>query len=448
MNAVLSTPVNVRTLVAAAAFALPALALSAPSGYSWGALLLCIAGLTALATLPGTTRPHGALACFGASVLFMGAVYASDAWLSSTWHWNALDKPAKFALAAISMAAVVQSPAPPQVLKWGIWSGALGAGATALWQVQVQAMDRAWGYTNAIQFGDVALLLSLWSWIWAYQDTGRTRWLGWLAGLAGLFACVASETRGAWVMAPVLALLMLWQCRSLHPSGRGWRIPRLAWATGLVTLGITLTLQWSVLANRSTQAWQEVDQFNTHHEANNSVGQRLAHWQLAYSMGTEKPWTGWGEEGYVREKNRRIDAGLAPPILAQMGHAHNDWLELWVKKGLLGVVALLLLLLIPLVTYWRTLNGRFSDGHATVNPTASLQRSTRHTVALCGLTLVVGFFGFGQTQVMFAHNSGTMIYLFMNLLFLSVCTARNPMQPGSMATTSTTPISTSGHEPL
>lgn len=118
------------------------------------------------------------------------------------------------------------------------------------------------------------------------------------------------------------------------------------------------------------------------------------------------------------------------------------------EKGLLGVVALLLLLLIPLVTYWRTLNGRFSDGHATVNPTASLQRSTRHTVALCGLTLVVGFFGFGQTQVMFAHNSGTMIYLFMNLLFLSVCTARNPMQPGSMATTSTTPISTSGHEPL
>lgn len=428
MTFLFSSPVNVRTLVTVATFVLPAMALTIPSGYSWGALLLCMAALTALITSPCTARLHGALAWFGLSVLFMGAVYASDAWLATTWHWNALDKPMKFVLATFSIAAVVKSPTPPQALKWGIWSGAVGAGVTALWQVQVLAMDRAWGYTNAIQFGDIALLLGLWSGIWSYRDTGRTRWLGWLAGLAGLFACIASETRGAWVMIPVLGLVVGWQCRGVHPSSQASHIPRLAWVTGLVALGITLTLQWSVLENRLTEAREDVANFNTHRDANNSIGQRLAHWQLAYSMGTEKPWTGWGEEGYVREKQRRVDAGLAPPILASMGHAHNDWLELWVKKGLLGVLALLLLLAVPLVTYWRTLNEGDNGRNTMIGTAVNIQRGIRHTVALCGLTLVVGFFGFGQTQVMFAHNSGTMIYLFMNLLFLSACTKSEPMQ--------------------
>lgn len=426
----ISAPVSVRTLVAVAAYALPALALSIPSGYSWGALLLCIAALIAMATSPSTARPRGALAWFTASMLFMGLVYASDAWLSGPWQWNGLDKPAKFALAAIAIAAVIHSPASPLALKFGIWSGAVGAGATALWQVKVQGMDRAWGYTNAIQFGDIALLLSVWSWAWAYQDTGRTRWLGWLAGSAGLYACVASEARGGWAMVPVLIALMVWQHRAMRPLDRRVHITRTAWWKVMVTLAITLTLAWPVLADRSTQAWLEIQQFHKNHEVNTSVGQRLAHWQLAYNMGTEKPWLGWGEEGYVREKQRLLNAGEIEPILTQMGHAHNDWLELWVKKGLIGVLALLLLLLTPLITYWRMLNNRFDERATTIDPAVVHERSTRHTVALCGLTLVVGFFGFGQTQVMFAHNSGTMVYLFMNLLFLSVCTASNTMSPG------------------
>ena len=40
-------------------------------------------------------------------------------------------------------------------------------------------------------------------------------------------------------------------------------------------------------------------------------------------------------------------------------------------------------------------------------------------VALCGLVTVVGFVGFGMTQVMFAHNNANMVYLFMNLLWLA-----------------------------
>lgn len=34
--------------------------------------------------------------------------------------------------------------------------------------------------------------------------------------------------------------------------------------------------------------------------------------------------------------------------------------------------------------------------------------------------LVLGYLGFGMTQVMFAHNSGNLVYLFMNLVWASM----------------------------
>jgi O-antigen ligase len=38
---------------------------------------------------------------------------------------------------------------------------------------------------------------------------------------------------------------------------------------------------------------------------------------------------------------------------------------------------------------------------------------------VCGLVMVVGYLGFGMTQVVFAHNSTSMVYLFMNLIWLA-----------------------------
>lgn len=414
--------------VNAAAFLLPALSLGVPSGYSWGVLLLCVAGLATLLSTPRTACPKRYMAWFAWSALLMGAVSASDAWLASSWRWNALDKPVKFGLVVLAMAAVVRSPVRGMVLKWGIWTGATGAGLTAFWQLQFLYMERAWGYTNAIQFGDIALLLGAWSWAWARHETGRSRWFGWLAGLAGLYACVASASRGAWVMLPILGLLLAWP-QSKHPdtdTPAASQPPHTRWAAAALTIGLTLSLLWPMIHGRVTEAWREVQQFQTSHETLTSVGQRLAHWQLAYRIGQDKPWLGWGEEGYIQEKQRQVDAGQAPHMLLMFDHAHNDWLELWAKKGLLGVAALLLLLGVPLSSYWHTLRH-------TRCPQGQCHDLARLTSARCGLMLVVGFFGFGQTQVMFAHNSGTLMYLFMNLLFMSASLSARPASPGCVA---------------
>jgi len=403
--------------VTLAAFLIPALSLAVPSGYSWGALLLCVGAVGILFSTRREGRPRGALVRYAVVVGLMGLLYSTDAMTIQGWHWNGLDRTAKFVLALLALAAVATSPVAPIALKWGIWFGALGAGATALYQLLWQGLPRAEGYTNAIHFGDLALLLGVWSWAWAYQDSSRNRWLGWLAGLAGLYACLASDSRGAWLMMPILVGLVVWLRKGMRKPGTR-RASSRAWGVTLIALVLTMIWQWPTIQQRTAKAVQEIALFRTQavetNPANTSVGQRLAHWQLAFQMGWDRPLTGWGDDGYKQEKQRRIERGEAPSVLSAFGHAHNDWLEMWAKKGLPGLIAFALLMAIPALSYWRLLREP-RPAQDTVD------RSPRHAAALCGLTLVVGYVGFGQTQVMFAHNSGTMMYLFMNLLFLSAC---------------------------
>lgn len=71
-------------------------------------------------------------------------------------------------------------------------------------------------------------------------------------------------------------------------------------------------------------------------------------------MGLDRPWTGWGRYGYEAEKKRRVDAGETHPIVLQYSHAHNELLDIFAKRGIPGVVVLLIFYGMPLVLFWPT----------------------------------------------------------------------------------------------
>jgi O-antigen ligase len=184
----------------------------------------------------------------------------------------------------------------------------------------------------------------------------------------------------------------------------------------LLTVAAVLLLlgsQWHLVQTRANEAWQEVQLHQTTGASDNSIGQRLAHWKFAWRMGLAKPWTGWGEQGYQIEKNAQAERGDIPHILHEFEHAHNEWLDMWAKRGTVGVLVLVLFFALPGHLYWRT--WRLS----AMQPPTTPWPSAASTSALCGLVMVAGYVGFGLTQVMFAHNAGTMMYLFMNLLWLA-----------------------------
>lgn len=410
----------IQRLVTTGAFLLPALSLVAPSGYSWGALALVISGLLSARSVLGRDSPHwpASWRWLLGSIAMMGLVWLLR--LDLEWHAPSsgdFDRFGKYLLALVAALALMRT-APS--LTWtlrGSWVGAWLAAGIAGWQVWGLGLERAQGHTNAIQFGNLAALLALWSALAALR--AQARWERWIAAgavLAGSVASLLSGTRGGWwVLGALLALLLVAWWRGKLPCSTApvpARTSTRRRAAVLVALGLLAAggvVGWGT-APRIDQRLQELRQDLQAYrqgDAETSVGQRLAHWRLAWRMGLERPWLGWGEAGYEQRKREWVEAGTVPPVVLRFGHAHHEALDLWAKAGLTGLMALLLFYGAPACLYWRHRQPDHPD-------------DDRPWAAWAGLSLVLGYAGFGMTQVMFAHNSGNMVYLFMTLVWASV----------------------------
>lgn len=413
-------------LATLAGFALPAFSLGLPSGYSWGALILVLLGVVTLGR--GDRRPlprpmHAFLLALIGFVL-VGFTRTEVDW-SASLRLADLERPAKIALAGVAALALARFPPSALTVLRGCSAGAWLAGATAFWERHVLHAERADGYTNAIPFGELALLLALWSLLHAALAHGRTeRWLARGAAAAALYAMLASGTRGAWAVAPLLLGTLAWVLRRRSPLTTqvsvGGGLPRDGgvgrWVPGAAAFGALLLLlsAWPDIAERLNEGWRDLTWLQQG-EADTSLGQRLVHWQLAWGLGWERPWIGWGLSGYIEEKARLVAGGQAPAVLLHFHNAHHEWLDLWVKGGLMGVTSLALLYAVPGLAYARALR---AAGRA-----AALARVAP---ALAGLLLVIGYVGFGLSHKLFTYNSTFMMYVFMNLIWLA---ALDPPQP-------------------
>ncbi|NLG27364.1 MAG: O-antigen ligase family protein, partial [Chloroflexi bacterium] len=184
------------------------------------------------------------------------------------------------------------------------------------------------------------------------QAGGRgLAWLGLLgAGAAVLMvaALVMSWSRGALVGLAAGGVLVLLAMR------------RRAWLTVAVVALVALLLAPALtgvlpqdLAGRFVDAFAlpggvdlrsvEVD------DANFATVERLAHWQAAWRMFEQRPWTGVGTGQYAV-----VYPSVALPRWQDpLGHAHNWYLHVLAEGGLLGLAAYTLWLLVALVLVWR-----------------------------------------------------------------------------------------------
>lgn len=412
---------SVQRSVDLGAFLVPGLALWLRSGYSWGAVWLLVCALALWprwrrAPLAGSTRALLAVICA------MALIFSAEAGLHA--GWSGQDRPLKYLMSLPCLLLLAWRGPRVQALWAGLAAGAWGAGALALWQTLGQGVARAAGYTNAIQFGNLALLLGLLCLagliaLWPH-------WRGWqraaLAGgvFMGWLASVLSQTRGGWLalllLLPALAAMLLGRV-----SARTLRIG--ASACAALTLGLALAYQQPLL-QRLEKADHETRSFLTHQRADTSVGHRFAHWQLAWELGLQKPLWGWGRAGYEQEKRQRIEQGRAPLSVQFFDHAHNEALDIFMRRGLIGVLALLAFYAVPLWRFWPT--------EARLARAPPGQRAAALALRLAGALLPLAYIGFGLTQVFFSHNSGNLFYLFMlALLHGSLLAQERPLPPAT-----------------
>lgn len=405
-------PIHISYALDFSCFSLFFLSLCIPSGYSYGSTAIAFLTLIRCFSWQKKTPIDRDTASLVGVLLLMGTMWTVSFDLShpiSSWNYGA-----RYALAALSLWYLSKTGIRFSAIAWGMACGGAGALAIAMYQLAVLGIPRPSGFTNAIQFGGIAMYIGFGTWTLALLG----RWnrlqvtvLG-LLGACAIYASFLSDSRGSWVVVPMLIAavwLMVWL--------NGFK--RLAGISAMLMtiLGMVLIVPaYNKLEQRSSAAVQEITHYLQEPRiyAETSVGQRLEQWKTAIYLIKQRPWTGWGDKGYIQAKQKVVDQGLAHPSVMEYGHAHNEILDMWVRRGMLGLASLLLFYALPLYIFWPT--------PRRLARVANEQRSQLLALRAASALLPLSYFGFGWTQVFFAHNSGHMFYIFsLAVLWGGIC---------------------------
>lgn len=283
-----------------------------------------------------------------------------------------------------------------------ILGGALLAGLTALFRFFVFKND----YTELfpgymyIQAGGILMSFSLFSlaiafFFWQQQEKYISLF-AFSASLVSGFAAIINQARGAWVMAPLLVLLIVWCYRKQLSK-------KLILILGSITLlgGI---FNADLILQRGEQAVQEISAYSQTNDGTTSVGARLDMWKSALIGIQEKPLFGHGIEGAKALRKAHYEQGIISEFASNFTHAHNQYLQDTLTRGLLGLFSLLSLFFVPLWAFTKGLK----------------QHAEGRLWAILGITHVLSTMGYCLTQAFFNHHSGMMFYFFCLLLFFGL----------------------------
>jgi O-antigen ligase len=283
-----------------------------------------------------------------------------------------------------------------------IGATALLSGLFAFWEVRTlgHAVQIATGLDyraggskgKAIPFGDIATLATVLSLLAAcvfFQARRRAAWLFVLAAFAGLYASLASGTRGAWIFFPTALIVIGIYLLQQFPA---YRRAILLGGLGLMLAGGIALVQSGQLQERLTSAVSEIQNYvpGDSVQAGNSLGERFEMWRAAWMAFREHPLLGIGVgqlNGYFKQA---AGQGLISSAIAEFDqgaghtHAHNDYIHALATRGLLGLTSLLLLYFVPLAVFARA--AMFAQGHAARAP------------GYAGILTILGYMQFSLTD--------------------------------------------------
>lgn len=385
-------------LTSLAVFLFGALALVVDSGYSLGAAMLLLGSMVLLFKRPTLCLDRCDLAIMAIFTAY-AAVGIAEAWWDGQ-GWSGVDKPIRFVLAIPAMLLVMAYPPRLSWLWSGLAVGAICAGGWAGWQKLVLNIDRAQGHTYVIQFGNLSMLLGILCLAglgWAHVQRHRYAWCGFLAlgALFGILGSLFSGSRGGWVGFPFI-LLVLYRGYGRHLALRLKVI-----AVAIIFGGATLVyaVPQTGVQPRVLKAFEDIERYASGESRTSSLGARFEMWKGATRLIMEKPLVGWGENGYRQGMLALGDADIVHPWVAERySHPHNELLDAFAQRGVIGLAALLALYLVPMRLFARHM---------------AAQDFELRSLAVAGVLVPVAYIDFGLSQAFLSHNSGVMMYAFL-----------------------------------
>lgn len=320
--------------------------------------------------------------------------------LSGDGRLRDLEKPFRM-LAAVTVTLTVLACRPNRkALWWGMIAGAAAGCIFIAYQRWGLGVDRPGGLINSITFGDMMLCIGLMCLVATLDFAGRSAVWPALGALAGLTGSVATGTRGGWVAIVCCALLLVRYGHVLH--GR-WRKALALLALALVVS--TYFIPQSGVSERVDEGISDVRQYFNGGPSYTSVGIRLELWRSALQLIERHPLVGASIPTVRVELEQLVAAGRAHPYVLEFEHFHNDMLQVLVHGGVLGLLVWGATLLMPFLFFRRQL-------HAGAHLNAP---------ALAGMLLVLCYFSFGLTEVIFWSVRSNMFYALMLFLLAGLC---------------------------
>ena len=253
-----------------------------------------------------------------------------------------------------------------------------------------------------IQGGDISMSLGIFSLIialYAYQKREvKLTVLSVIGGLCGIVGSLLSTARGGWIALPLLLIIILWIYR--HSLSKRFFLTFFG-IIAVASVGIS-QMPNNRIIERIDVARKDIQLYLDNNDGNTSLGARFEMWKSAIAMAKEKPLFGWGIQGATEKRKQETKEKIATGNIGQFTHAHNQYLDDLSKRGIVGLLALLAVLFIPLRTFMKNLK--------TANNEIKL-------IATLGVAHILSVMVYGLSQGFLVHNSGTIFYFFLTIVF-------------------------------
>jgi O-antigen ligase len=390
--------------IGALVFLLPALSLITLFGVSLVSFLLLLSALFMFAACRAALARHWHETRLVVSAFLFNFGYALLGYLvRPETTANNLEKPARMLFALSALALVLAVHPPRRALWWGVIAGAVGALVLVAYQRLGLGLGRPGGLINPITFGDIALCLALLAMVAASDFRGRGH-LFWpvLGALAGLAAALLTGSRGGLLALPVAAFILA-RHRHLVPGGR----VRALLVAGLALCVAALFVPAVGMQGRMAEGVSDVQAWAGGGSKDSSMGIRLELWKGGAMLAREHPLFGVGPNNLHAHLGQYVGQGRLDAVVLPLPHLHNDVLQVLATGGVVGLAAWLGLLAAPLLFFLRALHG--SDN------------ARRSAPAFAGLLVVLCYFCFGLTEVIFWSVKGSLFYALMVFLLMGFC---------------------------
>ena len=313
-----------------------------------------------------------------------------------------IDNPSRLLLFIPLLLLFKNFPIKRKKILYAIPSSALITGCVALFQKFALGYEKPFPETMHIQMGDIAISLAISSLIISIYFSIKKEYKSALFGIIGLILAVStsalSGARGGWIGFPIVFFIVLVLYRKYINK-------KLILSLFIITtLGFSTLLSSSKfgIEQRYNEAKSDIINYFEKSNKDTSLGARFDMWENALIAIKEAPIFGHGSKGYNKFRERQVSSGQMAKTTLRFNSLHNQYLESWVKRGIIGFIGLILVILTPLFLFIRNLN------------TENLEIKC---IAILGVTHIISHLFFFTSQSFLAHNSGNIFYFFTCLIF-------------------------------